>query len=39
MSHIALETTPELDDDERRRLLGGSAARLIPRTVAAAEVA
>ena len=26
-----LESTLELDDDERRRVLGGSAARLIPR--------
>jgi 6-methylsalicylate decarboxylase len=26
-----LETTAELDDDERRAVLGGSAARLIPR--------
>ena len=26
-----LETTAELDDDERRGVLGGSAARLIPR--------
>jgi predicted TIM-barrel fold metal-dependent hydrolase len=26
-----LESTPELDDDERRRVLGASAARLVPR--------
>jgi 6-methylsalicylate decarboxylase len=32
-----LECTLELDDDERRRVLGGSAARLIPRLVRVAS--
>ena len=32
-----LESTLELDDDERRRVLGGSAARLIPRLVRVAS--
>jgi 6-methylsalicylate decarboxylase len=32
-----LERTPELDDDERRAILGASAARLIPRLARAAD--